>query len=167
MIIVFSNKKDYDSQSVIDWLHFFNEKLILVDTFSSQTDAKPEYSLNNDQPSLMLNNQNLLESEIKSIWFRRASKLQNETDILDEQPKEYLLQERQAYVDSFKLLLEENFKVLGSHKNGILNKISVLHTAKMFGLTVPNYLLSNNKKAIIEFIKNVKKEQLLNQSQIQ
>ncbi|MGB3465058.1 MAG: hypothetical protein WBA74_07305, partial [Cyclobacteriaceae bacterium] len=94
------------------------------------------------------------KNDLKGIWFRRASPVKL-SKAVEKENLAYLTMEFQTFLESVKLLLEDDFRVLGSHQNGILNKVRVLNAARKCGLTIPDYVMSNNKDLIIQFIGSI------------
>jgi len=171
MILIFSDKTDYSTQSVCDWLDSdkVNYKIIY-----------PEHNIVINS-LLILNNkiefdfliQNLLNeeiqvikfSEISSVWFRRGFLNLNKiyfkeiasnskyfgNELLNFHLKEY---------NSITNFIYESFirykKILGNPFKFDINKLTMLLIAQECGLSIPKTYLTSQKELLKQFIKNSK-----------
>ncbi|MFN8229840.1 MAG: grasp-with-spasm system ATP-grasp peptide maturase [Bacteroidia bacterium] len=153
MILIISQDYDRSTFEICKWLKSFNKSyLILLDT-----DVISLVKLN--ARSIILKNvsRNYIFdiTEIKKIFFRRGGINFfniNFTNIKDNHFKIFLSQENFTILDSiYKLIPKELW--IGSPLKADLNKIVVLYSALNFSLKVPDFIVTSDKKELINFIK--------------
>lgn len=156
MILIFSNKEDRDSQSVIDWLRFLAKDFALIGGIRDETGAKTFVSIRNFSSLLKYRDTEIHTSDIQSVWFRKSAQQHISESELFMENTDYLNLELNTYMDSVKLFLEEKIdSVLGSHQNGILNKFRVCNYAQSLDLKIPESILTNCTKEAQRFVSEV------------
>ena len=150
MVLIISDRVEETEIEVCDWVRRLNSKCEIISTVDFLNDINIDYNNKSKNVSFFLNG-----IYVKSIWVRRdrfSSKnyLQNnipkiininldlETDTL----KEFILEK--GY---------NNMNILSSYSNIKLNKLKVLRIASDVGLMVPDYIITNRKKTLKQFIK--------------
>lgn len=144
-ILIFSTLYDESTIEVIKWLDFYNQKYILIQSF---TDFQ-FYNI-----SLC---QSYLKKNVSAIWFRKLiinpQYINSKSAVLEHTTNNFLLSELKC----FYFAIEAIFKNIKSLGNGFklmdLNKIEVLLKAKKIGISTPDFLLTTNKLELIAFKK--------------
>ncbi|MEK6783557.1 MAG: grasp-with-spasm system ATP-grasp peptide maturase [Bacteroidota bacterium] len=166
ILIISQNEVEESTNHVIDWLDFLQAKYVRVNgaDFEVNSDISLEldgfknlFEVNNDQFNLSNNNNN-----INVIWYRRWSNkdffksayLPESSDQLEHQMANHLHREflsvSMAWFSMFedKIWLNQPSSLTRSR-----NKIEILRKAKNVGLKIPNTLITNKKKILINFLK--------------
>jgi hypothetical protein len=142
-ILIFSNVNDFSTSEVIKWLELKNQKYYLISSISDF--HKYNICLNEDYAL----------KNVAAVWYRKMfasfSQIETENNELKNSTQEFLLSE----LKYFYFGVEKIFKNVKSLGNGFtlmdLNKIEVLIEAKKLKLNIPDFLLTTNKKELLEF----------------
>jgi len=169
MIIIFSEKKDYSTNKVIDWLIYWNQK---YKRYNGLAEDEVEIDFNKAMFSAQIEDDNAslnisiegqsISNGIKSVWFRRPNKgvddfyrpiLKNNSGI----PRVVFNSLLKSHFTIFKDLLVQfylQFKNLGSYSITGLNKPKVLLLASKHGLNIPKTLITNSTNELRRFFES-------------
>lgn len=158
MIFIFSQPHDTSTNLVIDWLYYYDQKTIRINSYSEFFHHFGTVKIENNKNNSLGN----LTKKI-SIWYRRRGVLAAPfpTNKIDQS---LIYQFGENLRSELKILFEYTFEkinknavaILGSEKGSRLNKLRVLDIAQSIGLNIPKTLITNRKTAIIEFLQSEK-----------
>ncbi|GAA0728021.1 hypothetical protein GCM10009430_36740 [Aquimarina litoralis] len=168
MHLIFSEKVDFSTNRVIDWLYYYDQK---YEKFIGPSDNKDHFKFNDKTISFTFGginkeekqsiSENANPTKIDSTWFRRPN--HNTKSFIEEfkyngiYPKNILNYTLQQRIDVFWEYLGyrlESNNHLGSFKTFELNKPIVMQEAEKLGLTVPRTLITNSKRELETFFKS-------------
>jgi len=164
MILILSTSDDYDTQRVIDWLHFKNANFIrLNDQDLMSGKVKFHADIANNKVFINLSEDKCISSEdINCVWLRKFGFLSDYHKVFQDGSifMNYL------YSEFFHLrsLLFNSLK----DKKWLFNpinfpkKLEILRTAHDIGLKTPNSIVTSDKSILKNFLKD--KVSLLNKS---
>lgn len=145
MILIISHKTDFTADFVINKLNQRNigyKRLNCEDLFSQSF----KLSLNNNFEYLILGEENY-----KSIWFRRT-KLPQIDDLVQEE-KLYILNETESLFKNLFTTLPGKWLSKPNFVYEAENKILQLKIAQEIGFNIPNTIVTNSRKEVVEFYK--------------
>lgn len=167
-IIIFSDKHDYSTLKVAEYLQYRGENVIRInpeDTVECNfhvaiaNERKPAIQFSINGASITLNN-------TKSIWFRRGGfsfKKIDRTEMIREVDKLYpqinqYFKDEQHTLNSFiySAFMESDIKVLGNPFVFNTNKLDVLRKAAFLGLDIPYTLITTDKSQVNKLINEKK-----------
>jgi ATP-GRASP peptide maturase of grasp-with-spasm system len=160
MILIITEKDDYTTFEVCDWLIKMKKKFIII---NENTLFKVELiEINNKKTVLTLNidGEKYKSNQIKSVWFRRAgiriqynslNDLYLENEFVN-QIEKYIIEESKGLVLFIEYFFSEIKSIGSPYKK--LNKLSVLKKANSIGLNTPKTIITTSKKDLKKFIKS-------------
>lgn len=163
MILILSEVSDVMTDCVCQWLFFKNEKFVRINNEDFYQYKIQMLSDNNRFEILLTNNDHSYKiSEFKKVWFRRGNFyfLKPEKPLypnskVQEKIKEHIDFEEQTLVNFiYSVLIQKPHINNPLHYNS--NKLISINTAIKYGLTIPNTLITNSKKALTSFQKACK-----------
>lgn len=189
MILIFSERFDMSTDEVCEWLHSFGADFVRINGNEFDSPAtKFSYTLTLGNKgavdfSFYARGQQIAAKDIQSIWFRRDEPIaapdffNSVTDIgLRRKLMDHAAKEKIRAKEFFYIALLEK-PCIGNHLIKEANKFRALYYASLYGLDVPETLLSNSApeqqsfvaqgkcitKAIreTEFFKSVKNESFI------
>lgn len=136
MILIFSNKNDFTTNLVQDWLYYYGKKSVRINDSAQGV----KYDLNG--VSIIGNDDEKIEiNDVDSCWFRKGRIIKS-PPINDP----ISISEYQVVKEHIEFLLSTK-NTIGNLKNdNMVNKLIVLNIAKRVGLTIPNTYVLDNKK---------------------
>lgn len=144
--LIISEEKDAFTDSVIYWLLSSNCNIIRI----NENSYKSFFSLN---ISSVFSEFSFNENCINKIWHRRSRfNFLDVNKICNKDVFSYLKKENDSLIKSIELYLKSHVDYVGSWFKETENyKIIQLLTAKESGLKIPDSLITNSKKELIEF----------------
>jgi len=151
MVLILSNKNDFTTNLVQDWLYYYGKEVTRINSFIKdltfktndifiESDAGKEISLNG----------------IKSFWYRKGRIIQPKNTKHQTIKSEFEISE--GYIS---YLLEDK-KGIGRYQQAMnLNKLIVLQIAKKNGLNIPNTFILDNKKDLLNLISENKDKKFI------
>lgn len=148
MILVIGESNDVSTNSVVEWLKYYKAKFKRIN-YSDYT--KLNYlNINNEFCKLQFDDVDL--SEINVIWNRRGGFSFIPKDIKDNTLLNYLKKEENSLLKSLEDIINKKIEYIGSYHKEIQNyKLDYLLIAKKVGLKIPDTLISNSKKNLLDF----------------
>jgi len=174
LIYIFSNTGDSTTNLVLDWLRFYKEKFIrinsndttskidslILDKYRKLFDKLSEKSIN----GLVASDQ-VIKKDV--FWFRRPSnqliKILCQKDIQMEDVIFPKFSNDKTYFNSFNnnykhylktffhVILDDENTRIGSYHNNSMNKINVLRKAEKIGINVPSYIVTRDLNELEDF----------------
>lgn len=140
MIVIFSSEFDESTFWVIKWLKKFKAKVIRINSFNESADTLLELLSQDDK--------------VSSVWFRRTHAYTppyfDEAEVIQQKFFGSLTQEVKNFNDYLFYQLRDA-QWINHPSQGNINKLIALSKAKAVGLPVPAYIITNNKKVLLEF----------------
>lgn len=159
MILILSDEFDNSTNKVIDWIDYNNNEFVRINP-STIVDLSL-VSLNgfdSNSFNLIVNDVNISSNEIKSYWYRRGflnNQLNFIVDCNIENYKKvinnYLNRENEHLKETFYSMLEAK-NYIGKISDNKINKLKVLCYAKEVGLMIPDTIITNQKKDLLNFL---------------
>lgn len=152
MILIFSQEHDTSSNQVIEWLEYYNQKVIRINSY------KDYFSLIDPVKNISITNSIDNEDEktsIKSIWYRRRGVLgvYDYSTKMEKQAREHLSEELKILFQYQFVKLNKQVKLkLGTENGSRINKLVALEEAKAAGLLIPNTYITTNKSVLKNLI---------------
>lgn len=159
MILILTNLRESSSSSVIDWLNYYNEKWIRVNSFDFETG---ELSIQYDQDSFLITSDNsggIDLSQLKKAWYRRPPlysvfnyQVKEDNTYFGIKVNTFTLSEKATITQLFVNHIDDDTWL--THPDSVLiNKTYQLKVARACGLLTPDTLITSSKKSLLEFIK--------------
>lgn len=149
-IVIISENRDKSTDLVIDWLHMLK---IPHYRYNSLDPANVTIGISNEDLRITIG-----KKEIKKIWIRRGRFHFIPVELRFNNFSSYLKNEERPIVEFCEKMFYEEDKVIGSYQEETLNnKLLNLYIAKKSGLDIPNTLITNQKKDILDFKTKSKK----------
>lgn len=171
MILIFSHEHlDEPTNMVIDWLSFYEAEFLRIngDDFSNNIRFKIDFK----KREIRSKTNRIDNKSINVVWFRRWKNPYNQTTFFDKFKEEKFSSEDVLLIEKFhKFLNHEEQKMANAcfsifnkvlwipkpeKAKGSVNKLEILLMAESNGLKVPNTIITNGKKDVIEFFKKNK-----------
>nr|WP_276901812.1 grasp-with-spasm system ATP-grasp peptide maturase [Pedobacter kyonggii] len=150
MILIFSITDDYSTAMVINWLLHLKKKFIRI---NEDTDAKL-ISITEKDFIININGKTIHSNEITKIWYRRG-----DIDFV----KNFNSQHISNYLSAENASLMEYIHFTFDKKDGInnfktrdINKLHLLDLCSKLKIPAPNFIVTGNKEALLEFYKQEK-----------
>jgi ATP-GRASP peptide maturase of grasp-with-spasm system len=148
MILIIADENDISSNLIVDWLRYFNEEIVRIDSNSKVKFVSIILKEKCDDFVLEINNKIYCLKDFKSCFIRRA-KLVFDFQIpaslnqnLNYYIKYHFTNDQKDLVDYFYFLISKYIPCIGSANKNRLNKIITLRTAKDVGLKIPDTIVS-------------------------
>ena len=162
MILIISEPTDVSTSIVVKWLKKFSANFIRINNFDpddikltyENCEAGKEFHITVNGIKYSLN-------EFDVIWYRRFEirpKIvfqNNPSHTFQENVKKFIQQEKSAIVALLTIELEQKYW-LNHPSQGRLNKMLQLNFARHCGLDVPDTLITNQKKDLVDFFEKHK-----------
>jgi len=166
MILLFSEKRDFSTNKVIDWLIYWKQ-IYLRHNGVSDNDSEIDFQktihcihIENDYNNCDISRgDQLVSKEVKSVWYRRPyngvedfyiplsrKKTSIPVVVINKQLKSHFKILKDLIITFF-----STSKVLGSYYITSLNKPTVLLKARKHGLNIPNTLITNSLSDLKSF----------------
>lgn len=150
-ILILTNEYDYSTNEVILWIQAKSEQNAL--RFFKQNFEQFDFSLSLNSKQLTFKG----ESRVTSVWFRKGFHfyLEIESEV-EPNLKKFLQDEVKQFTHSiYDLIPSFDLTVLGTNKFNFydVNKLRTLNLAREVGLSIPETIVTTNKKEILRFIK--------------
>lgn len=151
MIYIISHDSDKSSSDVIEWLSRFNKDCIRVNDIIGIEghklflQAKKSYEL---QYTFGVN------APLNSIWFRKSNHFEF---ISNSDLKEYYRRESKKLINYIFSTENKQNSILGTAFAKDINKLNLLIVAEQFDLSIPDTIVTNNKRELLDFSKKYKK----------
>ncbi|MFT3911598.1 MAG: hypothetical protein QM737_19390 [Ferruginibacter sp.] len=167
MILILSEERDIATDSAMEWLNHFKQKVIRINC--EDVDVIKYFAIGSKSLKIQFRQSELNIAAIKSTWFRRGqfvfSSNFSAVSNKDNNVKAQVLKQIQNEVTDFsdfvyKLLLEK--KCISTPFQYNTNKLESLYLANKVGLEIPYTYIVNNKNDLTAF--SGKKEQLITKS---
>ena len=139
MILIFSSEDDYSTCEVVNWLDKYNANYKLFNNLENETNNLLK----------IINKKN-----VNVVWFRRFYKRKFYKDQKDLILHNYINKRILAEYKDFDAYLAYKLKNIFSINNfneGEVNKLIVLDEAKRLKINTPQYLMTDNKKELVNF----------------
>lgn len=167
-IIIFSDKYDYSTLKVAEYLRCRGEKVIRINP-EDTLESSYHIAIGNEKTSdiqFSINDDLIRLDAIKSVWFRRGgfsfkkidrSKMIRDADKLYPQINQYFNDEQHTLnTFIYRAFMESDIKVLGNPFVLNTNKLDVLHKAALHGLDIPYTLITTDNSQVNKLIKENK-----------
>ncbi|MBC8756455.1 grasp-with-spasm system ATP-grasp peptide maturase [Kordia sp. YSTF-M3] len=156
MILILSTPRDYDTQAVIDWLHFKNTPFFRLNDEDIMT-GKASFFLDPvkmEDSYIVSKNIKFYFKEITVVWYRKFGFFKGYQDEFGSKNDlvRYVSSEFSVLRTIIFNLLEDK-KWLFKRKN-MLTKLEILNLAHQFGLKIPNTTVTSKKTDLEAFFKN-------------
>jgi ATP-GRASP peptide maturase of grasp-with-spasm system len=155
-VVIFSENSDYSTSIVMKWIFFFGKDVARI----NRDDPKLSVEwMNNDAISLntSFGNVNIYKSDI--CWFRRAGAFSIvflKPDEKNTNIRSFEIQEQKSIHESIIYWIMNNCKYIANPFTSDVSKIDVLLKAQSIGINCPEWIITNNKRNLIEFAENHK-----------
>jgi len=162
MVLIIYEDGDLSSLIVADWIEHFNKKCILINDNNSDVSIKYILSTNNNSEiEFEIDNQLIVNlNEIAAYYWRRGmlEKKINLNEIttkinntkIENTLNYHFLDNNKKNLEYMDYCLEGKHSV-GSKHNQDINKMYALDCAKRSGLKIPDTLITNSKKQLVDF----------------
>lgn len=168
MIIIFSNNQDYSTFQVVQWLEYLTDiKVLRINSGDLNRELKRRVLIKGQNAGLEfeIGSEKFSLSEIQAVWVRKGKNWLSDEFFrielcehtgLANYLTEKMKKERQKLGDFINYIIARTKPVLGTLFNSDLNKLIVLDQARSAGLAVPDFVVSNSKSTLIDFLNEVK-----------
>lgn len=159
MILIFSNKGDYDTNTVVKWINHYGGEFIRINTGDRfrirQIDMQTEDIVIESQ------NQQFNLKDIRTVWYRRGAFLDlaampegyvlqtPELEGMGDMLEQNLLDEYKTYSRYLKYVMEQK-RCLTRFTDSEVNKLIVLSMARQLGLQVPDSWIATENDQITD-----------------
>lgn len=156
-ILIISEYNDATTDLVIDWILFYKKIPIRLTFEDFMQKFEVSIFLSNDQKVIKVINKEL-NAEIESVWFRMDTKNYFANTILEKKHKSNKFNEIYKFLTKEILtakqifLNDKSIKWLSDYETVSINKYNVLEKAKRYELLIPETIVTNNKKDLLDFI---------------
>lgn len=155
MVLSFDNEHDNSCRAVLDWLNYFNRKVV-IKHMSHNTEIHPlVVEINNDINVESISN--IRFKEIEFYYYRRGQFkpfLNSYLDLFTESSKRTFYNEEDNVFEYLEYKLLSKFHYGSINRERSTNKLINLDTAKKCGLNIPKTLITNSKNSLNEFYKD-------------
>ncbi len=164
MVVIFSDKDDYSTNKVIEYLKYWKEKFIRINKEDGpNTDFNIVFSNRCLSLEIWSGSIQIDIDDIKSIWFRRGgfylkevekTDILNDSEVLMPQLQRYLLSEQSTLNTLiYEILISKRIRILGNPFLLNTKKLSVLRRASLCGLDIPETIVTTRRINLEGFIK--------------
>lgn len=162
MILIFSVSVEFSTCDVIDWLNYYGEPYLRINTDDGEK-LKIEIILSNDNEKIILSygTREIDLSKIKALWFRRGGNFQFFegpllTDIftskkVQKEIAKNIFYETKSVYDFIHFHLKESVPSIGNFQTSNVNKLEMLSKAIKAGLHIPKSKIVSSKKDLMKF----------------
>ena len=157
MVLIISSEDDLSTNDVIDWLIYLKIPFLRISHLDKIYYTNVKINLNQFSVDLFINNVEYNLTDFTFFWYRRSFlnmhilPYDNKSK-LGKEIKRHLESEAQEINRIVKSYIQNNS--LNKHNDIFLNKLESLIKAKELKINIPDTLVTNNKKDLLEFIKN-------------
>jgi ATP-GRASP peptide maturase of grasp-with-spasm system len=156
MILIFGQALEQSTTLVIDWIRYLspNVKVKRISEFDLISDVEVVINDNKTEFYFKVNGDQINFNEVNSFWYRRADINYFSREVFNKNPeeiKDYLIEEWQAVKDFIHYLCCKKVFSIGNINSSNLNKLVQLDCAKNNELWIPNSLITDKKKAVVNF----------------
>lgn len=131
MVLIISEKGDYSTKDIIDWLVFYGQPFLII-----QPDDTLIFKFINSDYFIEIDEKEINLDEITAVWYRRGwLNLKFEKTGVEEIDR--ILIEERIHVSNFLYSLLYKKKHLNKRAHNDINKLIVLDIAKKHGILVP------------------------------
>lgn len=150
MIIIFSITEDYSTSRVINWLINLKKEFIRI---NENTDARL-ISLTRDTFILSIDGMNINSEEITKVWYRRGDVdfFKNFKSRLIER---YLATENASLMQYLHHIFDKK-ESINNFRTREINKLYLLELCNRFKILSPNFIVTGNKAALVNFYQSEK-----------
>lgn len=142
MVLIFSNKNDFTTNLVQDWLYYYGKKSVRINDSAQGV----KYDLNG--VSIIGNNdEEIVINAVDSCWYRKGRIIKS-PPIHDP----ISISEYQVIKEHIEFLLSTKNTIGNLKSDNMVNKLIVLNIAKRAGLTIPNTYVLDNKKDLNDLL---------------
>jgi len=145
MVIIFSISDDYSTSRVINWLINLKKDFIRI---NENTDVKL-ISLTDTAFTLHIDGKTVCSNEITKIWYRRGD-LFFQQNFDSEYLNNYLLTENESLMEYIHYTFDK-MESINNFATRDVNKLQVLDLCNKFKILTPNFMVSGNKGALLDF----------------
>jgi ATP-GRASP peptide maturase of grasp-with-spasm system len=157
MICVKSIPDDYSTGDVLSWLKYLDAEYVFLDKGAEEFS---DILISNYSIHLKSESSNLTFdlSLINSFWYRRSGQIKinplSDTPIINKQEIVSNIYSELSHLNAF---IQENLNSKTSTSSidgpgiGNLNRLMVFKVAASFGLKIPEYIITNKKKHLLNF----------------
>lgn len=143
MIVINIEEADPSLERIIDWLDYYEANYSLIN--ENQTELNIE-TIELSNSSFIVKEEHMDLSNCKIYWNRRSNPIKirthNKSITAPQQELSYLN-------DFFNLILEEN--AVNRYQDNFTNKLYNLYISKKLGINIPNTIITQQKKKLINF----------------
>jgi len=148
--LIISDKRDISAHEVAEWIRFFGGEAFLMSTKEILKSVK--FSFSSTKCHFL--------SRFYSGWYRRDVIYDENVicDKLEEKHRHKMLKRVDDDLNQLRnYVFSERYvdKWLSNHSLKYLDKLSVLESARFFGIKTPEFIVTNNRNCLVEFEKNV------------
>lgn len=159
MVMILTSEDDESSNDVIDWLRFYKTSFLRIS--EKNTIVYNKIVLNNNEFDIefSINNVNYNLSDFNAFWYRRShynflvNKILVE-NLLTQKINNHIENETKEIHDFFISYVEKYS--INKYKDNFTNKLNNLKKASNLGIKIPNTIITNCKKDILNFLETNK-----------
>lgn len=157
-ILIISTKQDQTTNKVIKWITYYNKHAIRVTSEELFSNYYITKKLSKEDERLEIYDINADTSmNVESVWIRRDKKTSSEElnakiEINESKDIAYYLSKE---IDSIKRIFfnkSNNIRWISEYDTVHINKFQILKVAKSCKLTIPDTIVTNNKKTLKYFV---------------
>ncbi|WP_394758302.1 grasp-with-spasm system ATP-grasp peptide maturase [Flavobacterium sp.] len=159
MVLIISDKDDLSTHEVIDWLRYYKIPFLRISKEDNIIFNKI-FLGNNETDIDFYINQNLYKlTDFKAFWYRRGhynfflKELEGNTSII-KQANAHLRTELKELADYFRSYVAE--RSINKYDDIYFNKLKTLKIAANLGIRIPESIITNEKKELLNFLKRKK-----------
>lgn len=152
MILILSNKNDFTTNLVQDWLSYYGKRYVRI---NNQID---DINFNNEGITIKVNEEGETVNidDIHSYWYRKGRVIKSPDT------NNQLIKGEHEIIDNYLSFLLERKKSIGGFKKAdTINKLIVLQVAKRNGLNIPDTYLLDNKKDLLNLLSSNKEKEYI------
>ncbi|WP_308004119.1 grasp-with-spasm system ATP-grasp peptide maturase [uncultured Chryseobacterium sp.] len=142
MVLILSNKNDFTTNLVQDWLYYYGKEVTRINNYITELNFKTDNISIKSETDEQIN-----LDDIKSFWYRKGRVIKPVNTNHQTIKSEFEITE--GYIS---YLLSDK-KGIGRYKQAMnLNKLIVLQIAKKNGLNIPNTFVLDNKDDLLNLL---------------
>lgn len=151
MVLILSNKNDFTTNLVQDWLYYYGKEVTRVNSYITDLSFKTDNIFIRSETGEQIN-----LDDVTSFWYRKGKLIKplntNHQTIKSE------FEITAGYIS----YLLGGKKGIGHYQQAInLNKLIVLQTAKKNGLNIPNTFILDNKEDLLNLLSENKNKKFI------